>query len=327
MAETARYVFQASRDAHGDLTRLFDFIQPTAIAMWNLRWQVRGYLETVPNCTEADLDARFARGVNIGGGSLKKIAKTTEWEDQLAVFSSIVLVNCIAIFEDFTGKIANQAHELGLISEGHIKAFADGMQFPPSQAKASRPNPISSLGQKSTLLAGNVVWDSSVARRYEANALEPLLLCYRYFKELRNAISHNGGKSFPFTAETFNKFDNAKKDGKIGGANIPEHPTITSANQSCKLSFRGVIGFSEIIFRIITHYDIILSEYSISRSEVKRIIKPDSDMWPTDQKRINTRLQSIFHKAGWPKVVISKEIVQELKNFDIIPKYVNWLPQ
>ena len=30
-------------------TSLFDFLQPTAAALRNLRWQVRGYLDTIPN--------------------------------------------------------------------------------------------------------------------------------------------------------------------------------------------------------------------------------------------------------------------------------------
>src|SRR5271167_2227282 len=70
MAYAARYVFQAAYDAHRELTELFDFVAPTAIALWNLRWQVQGFLKEVPNATSNDLSNRFAFGSGMRGGEL-----------------------------------------------------------------------------------------------------------------------------------------------------------------------------------------------------------------------------------------------------------------
>ncbi len=42
---SARYFFAASESAHDQFTSIFDFVSPTLAAAWNLRWQVRGFLE------------------------------------------------------------------------------------------------------------------------------------------------------------------------------------------------------------------------------------------------------------------------------------------
>lgn len=100
MGDNARYVFRASRDAHKSITRLFDFVHPTAISLWNLRWQVQGYLKNVPDADARTLEARFASGSGIGAGSLKRATVETTWDEQLENFASFILANTIAIFED-----------------------------------------------------------------------------------------------------------------------------------------------------------------------------------------------------------------------------------
>lgn len=55
-------------------TALFDFLQPTAAALWNLRWQVRGYLATVPDATKEDLMGRFVQGSGIHSVNLRRAA-------------------------------------------------------------------------------------------------------------------------------------------------------------------------------------------------------------------------------------------------------------
>jgi hypothetical protein len=102
MAYAARYVFQAAYDAHRELTELFDFVAPTAIALWNLRWQVQGFLKEVPNATSNDLSNRFAFGSGMRGGELRRACIDTPWINQLEKFAELVLINVIASFENFT---------------------------------------------------------------------------------------------------------------------------------------------------------------------------------------------------------------------------------
>jgi hypothetical protein len=47
----AYYFFPATRFAASQITDLFDFVWPTAAALWNLRWQVAGFLKEAPAST------------------------------------------------------------------------------------------------------------------------------------------------------------------------------------------------------------------------------------------------------------------------------------
>jgi hypothetical protein len=122
----ARYIFECSRAAHNQITELFDFVSPTIIALWNLRFQVKGFLVEFPDATSVDLSSRFALGSGQRGGELKKACADTEWDQQRARFSWFILVNTIAIFEDYVGQIgthiSNRADEQRKLSES--------LQFP-----------------------------------------------------------------------------------------------------------------------------------------------------------------------------------------------------
>ena len=99
------YFFTATENAHRQITRLFDFIWPTATAMWDLRWQVAGYLAVAPNTTKAQLDGRFAEGSNISGANLKRACVEHTWEEQKELFARIVLVNSISIYEGWIEEV------------------------------------------------------------------------------------------------------------------------------------------------------------------------------------------------------------------------------
>jgi hypothetical protein len=45
----AHYFFPSTESATDQITELFGFVWPTAAALWNLRWQVKGFLQEVDN--------------------------------------------------------------------------------------------------------------------------------------------------------------------------------------------------------------------------------------------------------------------------------------
>jgi hypothetical protein len=65
MADGGVFVHQAATDAHAQITRLFDFMSPTIVAMWNLRWQVQGFVQAYPDATQQDIVKRFALGSGV----------------------------------------------------------------------------------------------------------------------------------------------------------------------------------------------------------------------------------------------------------------------
>jgi hypothetical protein len=45
MPDGSLFVYKCARDTHEQITRLWDFMSPTIVAMWNLRWQVQGFFD------------------------------------------------------------------------------------------------------------------------------------------------------------------------------------------------------------------------------------------------------------------------------------------
>lgn len=318
MAKSARYVFSACADAHRQITDLFDFIHPTTISMWNLRWQVRGFVDSHPNVGHADIDARFARGINVNSGSIKKVCVDMPWETQLENFSVIILINCIAIFEDFCSQISR------LIEENEKKArdIEECFQFPPSHYPPPQKNAFQRLGPTSSVLSGGVNWDAPVLKRYHPSKIEGLLLCYRYFKEIRNSISHNGRRANQRTIDAYQNFRASINAGGMDGINIPEHNPILNKNDRVEISYRGVIGFTEIIILIITYYDISLIDYKIVEKNLRNRLSIDKNTWPTDQKAISRRIKRLIHSAGLPDLIQSENLKKFLRAEAFIPKYV-----
>jgi hypothetical protein len=89
--------FQETDEAASEITRLFDFVWPTAVALWNLRWQVDGFLNAVPNASYADVASRFVVGSGIHGADIRAMSRNSNWEEQKARFAEFVLTNVFAV--------------------------------------------------------------------------------------------------------------------------------------------------------------------------------------------------------------------------------------
>jgi hypothetical protein len=125
VADGGLFVYKCAQDAHEQITRLSDFVSPTVVAMWNLRWQVNGFLSAYPEASQEDLVARFALGSGVRGNEIRRACVDVTWEKQKARFASILLMNTISIFEEFTDRIAS----LALSGLAKDKATRD-LQFP-----------------------------------------------------------------------------------------------------------------------------------------------------------------------------------------------------
>ncbi len=318
MGDNARYLFRASRDAHKSITRLFDFMHPTAISLWNLRWQVQGYLASVPDADSKTLEGRFASGSGIGAGSLKRATVEATWEEQLENFASLILVNTIAIFEDFASAVS----VLSNLTENQKRAVEKKLQFP-SSAPNGGLNAATTLLGHSGVTTGAVTWDKKTQRRIDESSIEQLLVCYRYFKELRNAISHNGGKATQQLLAAQSAYLQAISNGKIGPALAPNVHIVSSMRDELKVTYRGVIGFSEVILHIIATYDSILSRTSIVENELRAVLEVDKKMWPTTEKGKVRRFKKIFDPNKFPQFSITSDLVSFLKTEGIIPSMVN----
>ena len=246
-----------SKSAAARLTSAFDFVWPTAAAIWNLRWQVAGYLGVNTTASQAEVSARFISGSGIRGANLRRACIDTSWEDQKQEFSRFLLVEFCALYETWCeGALA----ELGLSS-----IDSKSLQFPTKHIAGipkkgighalarinATPSPVLTAALY-PLLCGN--------RKYSKAYLENLLICYRYFKELRNALVHAGGTTSSVFISAQTAYTNLTPTG-LGVTEVPEYITHAPGD-SAKVSLRGVTGFGEIVLRLICTLDAELVQTS-----------------------------------------------------------------
>jgi hypothetical protein len=304
------------------ITKLFDFVHPTAIAMWNLRWQVKGYCDAVPDATNKDLINRFALGTNINGGSLKRATIDTSWEDQQEDFASIILINAIAAFEDFTAGVARASCPT---NQQHRQKVEKNLQFPEDPTKQSRRGiALALMGPRSPSVAGAFVQDPSIQRRYSGPLIDNLLVCYRYFKEMRNAIAHNGGRADQKLIDAYNDFTPIATAATLGTPEVPHRHPLTAVGDPVKLSMRGVIGLSDIILRIIATYDADFSGYAFAETEIlTRIGTTIKEQWVhSDDKKNNKRLTRSMNRFGLPELHPTPDFKAFLKAHGLVPAFI-----
>ena len=101
MSSHEKLFLQASKRVARRITDIFDFAWPTAAAIWNLRWQVAGYLSVVPDATPQELSGRFLAGSGIRGANLRKSCIKTTWDEQQQEFAKFLLIEFCALYESW----------------------------------------------------------------------------------------------------------------------------------------------------------------------------------------------------------------------------------
>ena len=276
---TTKLFFTPSKLFAAQITDLFDRIWPIVTAMKNLRWQVRGYYEENKIDINESLNRKFVEPVDkTNRPNLYRTCIEEPWEEQEYFISQNLLVQTFACYEAWCDNILTLLHR---------NVYHDGskLQFP------ERVNPLLTamkLGASPELknsLYGQYVANSKL---YAPRCLEKWLKVYRYFKECRNCIVHAGGIA---NSSVVAAYEDVKilttTDLMVDEVPVMYEPKV---GEYLKLSLRGVVGFSQIVLRIVETLDIEMiqyaDEYFVSRikeecnrdmtSEVKKLEKVKS---------------------------------------------------
>lgn len=246
--QSNRYFFNSSKTAAAQITDLFDFIWPTLTALWNLRWEVSGYLYVRGNeVSKEELNARFCNNEKINRPNLYRSCIEFSWEKQKEDFAKIILINLFAFHESWVENILN---ELEKNAHNRIK----GMQFPSMTGKQGVFDILNDLlSSRSSELTDAFYSVYASNKKYGVDKLNNLLICYRYFKECRNCFMHAGGITSKHLAEASALY--AALDAGDLNTNVKPEATIFKLNDKVDLKIEGVVGFADIILQIITTID------------------------------------------------------------------------
>ena len=318
MADAGLFVHKCARDAHEQITHLSDFVSPTIVAMWNLRWQVQGFLGAYPGATQQEIVQRFALGSGIRGNEIRRACVDISWEEQENRFSSILLTSTIAIFEDFTESL------VGLTLSGQTKDRAvRDLQFPASPDGRGYPRAYAALGNPVSELTGVFTPGARAGRWYSGAHLQNLLLCYRYFKEMRNAAAHNGGRADQKLVDAYSAFAPVATTSQLGTEFVPKHSPPTLEHLIVP-DLRGVSGFSNVVLRLIATYDADLSDRAGALTDIDArlpCIRGGKRSHSIEISKRGKRISGLLLQAGLPTAVHTADFLDFLRRTDRIPDY------
>jgi hypothetical protein len=256
------YFFPESRDAAGEITRLFDFVWLTAVALWNLRWQVKGYVGTLPESTPERLAERFVQGSDLQGVNLKRSCIEITWEEQKSRFASIILTNAFAAYESWADRISQTLQR---------KANAMRLQFPNSGEKNGHGLEwvLSTMTEKRSKTLEAAFYPVFIkSTKYSLPVITNMMLSYRYFKEIRNCEIHHGGVYDKKAQEAYEAFLPTSDKKSLGMKGDLFFEPVTQGAR-VKLHLRGVVGFCDILLRVIATVDAELSRSSLAEVPFK----------------------------------------------------------
>ncbi|MFD4220468.1 hypothetical protein [Streptomyces griseus] len=290
--------FQESRSFAALNSQLFDFIHTSSAALWNLRWQVQGYVSVSPQATKQDLSDRFTSGSGISANNLRGTCIDVAWEDQMGQFAQMVATNLIAMYESWAESLMLKFGAKRLIkqvqfpSKGTYGCTQGGVRDALAAARAT-----TSLDMQRAFYP---VY--AAQRKYSLHQLDALLALYRYHKEVRNAVMHGGGKANPITEQAW-RHAATLTAVDIGSRTSPLTSKVTDG-QTVISDLREAIQLSDVLLRVVRTIDAELCVTGVAEHEfvtgwrANQSARQLRDL-PVDAARRVRRLESLTRKAGY----------------------------
>lgn len=243
-----RYFFNSTKTAAAQVTDLFDFVWPTVTALWNLRWEVSGYLyQRGEDVTKEELNKKFVNDEKFIRPNLYRSCIEFEWDDQKEQFAKVVLINLFAYHESW---IENLLSELGK----NTKPRQKGLQFPSTGSNNGVQEILAELLADTSPALTNAFYSTySSNKKFSLSKINNLLHCYRYFKECRNSLMHSGGFADQKLVDASNLYDSLSASD-LNMKVKPEYVKF-NLNDRVELKIQGVVGFTDIILQLITSID------------------------------------------------------------------------
>lgn len=232
--------FEISQSACQEITRTFDMVWALDAGLWNLRREATDFFSNNPEVTNSTAKSAIVKGLYIHGLNLERIAHGYTWEQEEEFISEILLTNATAIFDAWVEDFVNSA--LTLVSNKKKKCIVSDMKMGKFDFFETelKNEPMSQIKG-----CFNVTGDSTYC--------DNLRLIYKYFKSCRNCSAHGDKVFSKVAADNYSVIATLTKED-CGLKEMPQM-VVTVKNDPFKLNLRGVVGFYDILIRIIIHYD------------------------------------------------------------------------
>lgn len=293
--------FRATVDALDNITSIFDFVHPLNVSLRFTRSKVQEEYNYNPSYTDSDFQALFDPDQNVHGANYKRAFITTNWEEQEERLAWILLNNLFAIHEGWAQRLHTE------IFNGYgydDKVFTKNLEFPGLSSKFS--SYFAPRKKTSSILSTSFYIPYKSACNLDFSKLENYMLCYRYFKEARNCFMH---RNFVASQAIIDAYCNLLSIYTTANFDVSEVPKIIPPvlNKPVRLSLRGVIGFSQIVQRIMIISDINLIKCKAAEKEFLARIPSNwnSRTLSSDQSTAHDQISIFSRKLGLLKATWS----------------------
>jgi hypothetical protein len=237
------------------------------------------------------------------------------WESQQGRIAENLLLVLVGIYEAWLKAVlaaakvpkADQVEKdlqfpLGPKKKGVVKALSDA-------TSAKSPALVAAFRPATTSHA-----------KYSLQELNSLLVCYRYFKEMRNALAHNGGQAHDWAVASSTKYANLLQTSTLGMKHPPPGQVLI-VDAPIPLALAPVVGFGEVLLRMLVTVDAELATSAGAESEVLREWKKrhgERVTFPADPARCNQKVANKLALIGMPRPVPDAAITRLLRNHRLI---------
>lgn len=237
------------------ISSIFDFSWPAYTALWNLRWQVRGYLNAMEEekqiVSNEKLKSIFVTK-SLHGVNLINLSKS-EWIDLEDVFSQILLTYAFSIYEGWIEEIGTILNWKRKNKEALQHYISYGKKT--SDIKTFLKEWHTELSPKDKLVRDVLYGELKKNKKYAYDSLIDLMKCYRCFKEARNAFVHTNGKITENLKTSYDIYIARQSAIQKIIKEAPIFLPLGAIGDKFSLSLRGVVGFYNIIINLIVTLD------------------------------------------------------------------------
>src|SRR5579875_287134 len=247
------------------------------VAIWNLQWQVSGFVAAKPTIDPKILTGRFVDGSDVEGIDLRASVVDTPWEVLDYQTCRLLLTITVALYENWCHELCKSFQLSGIIVSANKRKYEDGLQWPDPYPGHSGMN-ISSVITNLTSNDGVSPGMTHIANRVQStqvnvSTFSPRMTVYRMFKEARNAIAHQGGVATKRLCTAYNECTSIVP-ADLGMRIVPSLDT-PALGRHVQLSWRSIIGFADMLRRMVVDVDHLLMSTQTAMQDLSLRLRGD----------------------------------------------------
>lgn len=297
--------FEASKDALNNITYIFDFIHSVNVSMRYTKHKVEKIVQLNPLYENGQIKKIIDPEEKVHGVNYRKTFLEEPWNVQEEKNAWLLLNNLFAIHEGWAQRLYSES----FCNFGYSKKFIKNLEFPKLSNKITTffvTSDKKSLPMKEAFFEKYRL-DSDI----DFTKLDNYMLCYRAFKEARNCFMHENFVASEEFIDAYNKYIPVATTTSLNVEEVPVFPT-PSQKSPIKLSLRGIIGFSQIIRKIIIIMDTYLLQTKAGEQEfLNRTSNLAREKLSSNKEKSKNQIKKFSRKAGF----LESEWSEEYQNF------------